>query len=277
MINSVLKLAAEALQASSSTPRLDAEVLLSHVLKKNRTFFYTYPETCLTPEQDQCYQQLLAQRQRGVPIAYLIQQREFWSQNLYVTPATLIPRPETEDLVACCLNLLAQRENLRVLDLGTGSGAIAIALAIERPSWQIIASDKSAEALAVAAKNIQSLQLSNVHCVESDWFSAFENQRFNAIISNPPYLAWYDPHLEQGDLRYEPQQALVGGEDGLMAFRHLIHDSPLYLKSEGLLLVEHGYNQKAAVQALFCQAGYQGVQCWPDSGGQDRICGGWIS
>jgi len=255
--------------------RMDAEVLLSFVLKKNRTFLYAHPDYSLTDEQWQSYQLLLQQRQLGHPVAYLIGNREFWSLNLSVNTATLIPRPETELLVELALKLLSEKQAAQLADLGTGSGAIALALASERPQWQITAVDKSADALQVAQKNAKDLNLPNICFQLSDWFSAFEDQhQFDAIIANPPYIADNDSHLQQGDVRFEPLQALISGNNGLQALGEIISHAMLYLKPDGLLLLEHGYDQKSAVRSMLNDYGYDHIESWQDWQGNDRVSGG---
>ena len=263
------------LAATSSSARLDAELLLSYALNQSRAFFYAHPEEMLTLEQQAHFQQLTAQRSAGTPIAYLTQTREFWSLNLRISKDTLIPRPETELLVELALTLLGDVAAASVLDLGTGSGAIALALASERPNWRVLAVDNSQAAIDVARDNAAQLSLANVNVVCSDWFEAIAPQRFNAIVSNPPYIAAHDEHLRLGDLRFEPRTALVSGTDGLHALAHIIQHSVERLKPNGLLLLEHGFTQGPAVKALLEQAGYQGVRCWPDLQGHDRISGGW--
>lgn len=256
--------------------RIDCEVLLAHVLHKSRTFLYTYPEETLTPTQWEQFQNLISARSEGMPVAYLTGSREFWSYAFHVTQATLIPRPETELLIELALKHLDAELPLRVLDLGTGSGAIAITLAKERPAWRITATDYSPAALEVAAGNAQRLNTC-VSFIESDWFSALPNlPLFDAILSNPPYIADKDPHLEQGDLRFEPSLALRGGEDGLEAYRIIIKQSLARLTPNGLLLLEHGHDQSREILSLLQKHGYQHVQCWSDWQGHGRISGGFL-
>lgn len=263
------------LRPTSPTPQLDAEVLLMHVTGQSRAFFYAHPEYNLTPSQIQRFQTLLNARQEGTPVAYLTGQREFWSLSLNVNSTTLIPRPETERLVEVALKQLKNQPNAAILDLGTGSGAIALALASEQAHWEILASDKSEAALQTAQNNLEQFAFNHVRLCCSDWFQNIPKQQFDAIVSNPPYLAERDPHLERGDLRFEPQDALVSGSDGLNAIRHIIQTSLAYLKPGGLLLLEHGFQQKKAVLSTFNQWGYANAQCWQDWQGQDRISGGW--
>lgn len=263
------------LEAHSSSARLDAEVLLAHVLMKDRSFLYAHPDELLTQAQWQTFQRLISQREEGVPIAYLTGTREFWSLSLKVSEDTLIPRPETELLVELTLKLLANETNAQILDLGTGSGAIALACASERPHWQITACDCSPGALQTAEENAARLNLSNVYFYHSDWFEKIAEQpQFDAIVANPPYIAADDPHLIKGDIRYEPQLALVSGEDGLVALKHIIKHSLARLKPGGLLLLEHGFDQKSAVTSMLKDYGYIEIQCWQDWQGNDRVSGG---
>ncbi|KTC74296.1 protein methyltransferase HemK [Legionella birminghamensis] len=274
-IKEALSIAAAALAGCHDTARMDAEVLLAYTLSKTRTWLYTHPEQLLNAQQWEQFQQLINDRQLGRPIAYLTQMREFWSLPLKVSESTLIPRPETELIVELCLRLLPQQLALRVADLGTGSGAIALALAKERPNWEIYACDNSKDALQVAMENAASLQINNIRFIHSDWFSAFsEAKLFHAIVSNPPYIPQNDPHLSEGDLRFEPQTALASGEDGLTAIRHILQQSIARLEPDGLLLVEHGYDQKSVVASMIKDYGYQNIQCWKDIQGLDRVSGG---
>jgi len=274
-IKTALHQALTQLKTSSPSARLDTEVLLAYVLNKPRTFLYTYPEKQLLDSQYNIYQQLITKRVEGQPIAHLTGTREFWSIPLLVSQDTLIPRPETELLIELALTHLANKPQALVLDLGTGSGAIALALATEHPDWQLTACDSSPEAINIARENAKRLGLLNLTIYESDWFANLPEQRFDAILSNPPYIAECDPHLTQGDVRFEPRQALVSGPDGLEALRQIIEQSHQRLVPGGFLLLEHGYNQKHDVTSLLQQHGYKNVQCWPDCQGNDRVSGGW--
>lgn len=274
-IKRALQEALLSLNNQCTEPRLEAEILLSHVLTKNRAYLYSHDETLLTPEQLAQYQNLVQQRAQGTPLAYLTGIREFWSMPLKVNPHTLIPRHDTERLVELALELLPKKANLKILDLGTGSGAIALALAKERPHWQIDACDFSLEALDVAKENAKALNLNQVQFYHSDWFSQLPAKQYDAIVSNPPYIAQGDPHLLQGDLRFEPLSALVSSQEGLSDLQYLITHSKQWLRPNGLLLLEHGYDQKNKVCTILIELEYQEVQCWQDIQGHDRISGGW--
>lgn len=261
----------ELLQAAAIAPE-EAQLLLAWVLDKDRGWLYAWSDAEVSSEQAAQFQTLCAQRAAGQPIAYLIGQREFWSLPLKVTPATLIPRPETEHLVEQALAAQPANKVCRVLDMGTGSGAVALAIASEQPNWQISACERSIEALATARENAKNLQLA-VNFVESDWFSAISTT-FDLIVSNPPYIPDNDPHLAQGDLRFEPSSALAAGNDGLDDIRLLITQAPQHLAPEGQLLLEHGYDQAAQVRALMNAAGYREVRSVQDLAGHERITQG---
>ncbi len=263
------------LDPTSLSAQIDAEVLLAYTLGTSRTFLYTHPEKKLEKTQKKTYQQLLEKRCEGVPIAYLTSHREFWSLPLRLCEDTLIPRPETELLVEIALTLLKETSPASLLDLGTGSGAVALALASERTDWNVLACDISQAAVEMARHNATHLGLPNVRVLCSDWFSSILEQPFDAIVSNPPYIAANDPHLKQGDVRFEPQQALISGVDGLDSLTHIIKHSYDHLLPGGLLLLEHGCLQKQAVTTLLNQRGYKEVCCWQDVQGHDRISGGW--
>jgi release factor glutamine methyltransferase len=274
-IRSALAWALTVLNKEHDDARLDAEIILSTILSKNRTYLYTYPEHLLTEEHVAQYKKLLLQRAEGIPIAYLIGQREFWSLSLAVNQHTLIPRHETERLVELTLELLPSEPQLNILDLGTGSGAIALALASERPHWHLTACDKSIEALDIARANAKRLNITNVTFYCSDWFSALPSTHYHAIVSNPPYIAMNDSHLIQGDVRFEPISALVSGQDGLTDLQYIIAHSYDYLLPNGLIVLEHGYDQKSSIQAILNRLGYCNVQCWQDIAGHDRVSSGW--
>ena len=254
----------------SLTPRLDAELLLAQALGKSRGYLHTWPERELEASQLECYQAALARRRSGEPVAYILGRQGFWSLDLDVASHTLIPRPDTELLVETALALLPATP-LQVLDLGTGTGAIALALACERPAWQVTGVDRVPEAVALAQGNGIRLQLANALFAESCWFSALAGQRFQLIVSNPPYIAAADPHLSQGDVRFEPSSALVAGIDGLDDIRLIIEQAPEHLLAGGWLLLEHGFDQAEAVRELLVQRGFATVESRRDLGGHQRI------
>lgn len=256
-------------------PEREAEILLGHVLAKSRAYLFAHPEVLLSTQQLAAFDHLMAQRARGVPIAYLTGQREFWSLNLKVNQHTLIPRHETEVLVSLALEFIPNQPDIHVLELGTGSGAIALALAKERPGWQIVASDISEEALHVAQENARHHQLRNIQFVHADWFNGLPQRQYHAIVSNPPYIAESDPHLQQGDLRFEPRNALASSQEGLADLQCIIEQAYASLLPQGVLLAEHGFDQKLKVQAILNRLGYKNVQCWQDIQGHDRVSGGW--
>lgn len=254
----------------SPTPRLDAELLLAQALGKSRGYLHTWPEREPEASQLERFQAALARRRAGEPVAYILGRQGFWSLDLDVASHTLIPRPDTELLVETALALLPATP-LQVLDLGTGTGAIALALACERSAWQVTGVDRVPEAVALAQGNGTRLQLANARFAESCWFSALAGQRFQLIVSNPPYIATADPHLSQGDVRFEPSSALVAGIDGLDDIRLIIEQAPAHLLASGWLLLEHGFDQAEAVRELLGQRGFAAVDSRRDLGGHQRI------
>jgi release factor glutamine methyltransferase len=255
--------------AGLDSAETDVSVMLCHVLQCSATLLHMSPETLLSAEQAEQFEDFLAQRRSGTPVAYITGQRGFWSLDLAVNSSTLIPRPDTETLVETALQRISA--DARVADLGTGSGAIALSLATECPAAQIIAVDKSQEALAVAKSNAIKHQLSNVDFICGSWLNAFAADSFDVIVSNPPYIRDTDPHLQQGDLRFEPLTALASGVDGLDDIRLISQQALTCLKPGGWLLIEHGYDQSAAVQQLLREAGYVAVMAYQDFGGQARV------
>ena len=260
------------LREVTDSARLDAELLIAHVLDIPRTQFITQPDTHIATSQLDEIQEYLHKRQQGYPVAYLIGNQHFWDVELTVTPDTLIPRPETEMLVETALTMFEAEQPIQLADLGTGSGAIAIAIAKARPKWQVLATDRYEPTLAIAQQNAAHYQLDNIHFLQSDWFTKFEQDaRFEMIISNPPYVAEQDPHLQQGDVQFEPPQALRAGADGLDDIRQLVNTSRHFITPGGWLLLEHGYDQGAAVKNLFAEAGYADIQQKTDLGGHIRM------
>ncbi|MBZ0056928.1 MULTISPECIES: peptide chain release factor N(5)-glutamine methyltransferase [unclassified Leclercia] len=256
--------------AGGDSPRRDAEILLEHVTGKPRTFLLAFGETELTADQQAQLDALLARRKTGEPVAHLVGEREFWSLPLYVSAATLIPRPDTECLVEQALARLPATP-ARILDLGTGTGAIALALASERPDCQVTAVDVMPDAVALAQRNLERLGLKNVTVRQSSWFAALADQQFETIVSNPPYIDECDPHLGEGDVRFEPRSALVAADQGLADLSHIIIQSRQHLVSGGWLLLEHGWTQGEPVRNLFRQAGFTQVETCRDYGGNERL------
>lgn len=246
-IAQAIKEASQTLTETSDSARLDAEVLLCHVLNCAATHLIAWPEKLLDENQTQVFNRLIEQRHAGTPVAYLTGSREFWSMDFKVTPDTLIPRPDTETLIEFVLEKISAQAKLKMLDLGTGSGAIAIAIASERPDWVITATDISAEALAVAQENARSHKIKNIKFIQSNWFEQLEPQCFDIIISNPPYIAEQDKHLSQGDVRFEPLSALTSGETGMDDIERITSQAKAHLNSDGWLIFEHGYDQKQQV------------------------------
>lgn len=258
----------------SDSAQLDAELLLGHCLQCERTYLFAHPEQELPQPVKATYFDLIAKRATGCPVAHLVETREFWSMPLKVTADTLIPRPETECLVEAALQLLPEDEAFEVLDMGTGSGAIALALASERPQAIVTATDINAAALEVANINAVQLGLDHICFIHSDWFDFNPSQRFHIIISNPPYISPDDEHLQQGDVRFETRTALVSGCNGLAAIETIVTHAPPFLHTEGWLLLEHGYQQGHAVRQLFLRSGFENVSTGFDHAGHARFTRG---
>jgi len=283
----------EALALDSSGARIEVQSLLRQVLNVSRAYLLTHPERCLNDSELTRYAELLQRRLHGEPIAYILGEREFFGLMFRITSATLIPRPETELLVELALQRLPSPPyplphagegarqagrgcGFRVLDLGTGSGAIALSIAHARPDVEVVAVDASVAALAVARENAQRLDISNAAFLQSDWYAALDAQRFDLIVSNPPYVAAGDPHLQGGDLRFEPASALASGDDGLEDIRRIVAGASACLQPGGWLLLEHGYDQAAQVRELMQRAGFGAVFSACDLSGIERVSGGHI-
>jgi len=264
--------------AQSGLVPLDAQVLLAHVLGKDRPWLVAHGDDALPRERREAFVALARRRHEGVPVAYLTGVREFWGLSLQVSPAVLIPRPETETLVELALARLPEERAVRVLDLGTGSGAIALAIARERPRATILATDVSAAALEVARENARRLGIANVAFAQADWYEGvaptWHGAPFDLIASNPPYVAAADPHLGEGDVRFEPGIALKPGDDGLVAIARIVAGARACLVEAGTLVVEHGYDQADAVRALFVAAGFGEVVAARDLAGVPRVVAG---
>lgn len=270
-MSSIACLLQRAKALDSPTAALDVELLLAHVLNKPRSYLYTWPEKIVAAHNVEHFEHLLQRRQAGEPIAYLLGQQGFWTLDLKVSPHTLIPRPETELMIETALQLMDGQASVKVLDLGTGTGAIALALASERLSWHITGVDVVEQAVQLAQENAQATGLTHVRFFQSDWFSALKEQQFHLILSNPPYIAEDDPHLVQGDVRFEPLSALVADENGLADIRQIIAHAPQQLYAKGWLVFEHGYQQAAAVRAMLETAGFNAVHSVLDLAGHERL------
>ncbi|OGT49726.1 MAG: protein-(glutamine-N5) methyltransferase, release factor-specific [Gammaproteobacteria bacterium RIFCSPHIGHO2_12_FULL_41_15] len=263
-LQELLKQIQNKLSITSQTPKLDAEIIINAALQASPTIFYTDSQRNITESELKRVHALLQRRQQGEPIAYLLSEKEFWSLKLEVTPDTLIPRPETEHLIEWALTYLPNNKPLKIADLGTGSGAIAIALAHEQPNWQLHATDESFAALKVAIRNAQRFNLQNISFYQGDWFSALPQIKFDAIFSNPPYIAEQDPYLNAPEMRFEPKRALIAGTEGLDALQIIINNATHYLQEQGWLIVEHGYDQANRIDALFDQAGFSQIKTLHD-------------
>ena len=249
-------------------------MLLEHILKADHAFLVTYPDYVLSVQQRSDFFALVKHRIDGVPVAYLTGKREFYDLSLNITNAVLIPRPETELLVEWALALVPADRPYHILDLGTGSGAIAIAIAKHRPCAHVVAADLSTEAIAVAQSNAKSLNIKNLGFITSNWFDELLEHQFDLIVSNPPYVAESDPHLQQGDLRFEPRIALSAGAQGLSCIAHIIRMAPQYLKADSWLLLEHGYDQASECRRLLADRDFSNICSHPDLAGIMRASGG---
>lgn len=270
-IKSLLTKAASLLQSSSDSPLLDSEVILCWLLEKPRSYLRAWSDSQLDQKQCKDFWALIEQRQKGIPVAYITGKREFWSREFMVSKDVLIPRPDTELLIELSLNLIPDNKGVKLLDLGTGSGIIAITLAAERPLLQVTACDFSAAALDIAKHNASKHQLDNILFFQSDWFKNIPENKFRLIVSNPPYIAGDDVHLHKGDLRFEPQSALIATENGLGDIKNIAQAARQYLDNGGHLLIEHGYQQQQAVQAIFKHFNYHSITTHTDLSGQPRV------
>lgn len=263
-------------QAYQHIEKIDARLLLEKALQVDHAFLLTHPNQSLTSQQSEQFFHWVTQRLQGMPVAYLTGQREFYDSVFRVSQAVLIPRPETELLVDLALDLIPVDRVCKILDLGTGSGAIAISIAKHRPLSQVIAVDISLEAIEIACWNASNLRASNVHFLLGEWFDELSHEKFDLIVTNPPYVAENDPYLQQGDLRFEPKIALSARYDGMDCIAHIIQSAAKYLVNEGWLFIEHGYDQVEACQLLLEKASFNKICCYADLAGIIRVSGGQV-
>ncbi|MFC7413297.1 peptide chain release factor N(5)-glutamine methyltransferase [Larsenimonas suaedae] len=268
-VDEALECAATRLRDRSESARLDVEVLLAHVLGKTRTWLYTWNDHVLTQAEFETFEALIQARSNGEPVAYLTGQREFWGLMLDTNASTLIPRPDTETLVQCALDVMHAPTGC-VLDLGTGTGAVALALKSERPGWQVSAVDRVDGAVALAHENARRLGL-EIAVTQSDWFKALAGERFDLIVSNPPYIDANDAHLERGDVRFEPHSALIASNEGYRDLEYLIEHARAHLNPQGFLMLEHGFAQGERVRGAFERMGYSAIETLKDLAGQPRV------
>ena len=274
-VENAIATGANLLASSSDSAKLDAQVLLLNILQKPRSYLFTWPEKQLTDQQYQAFQHACERRLQGEPVSHITGCREFWSLQLEVNPTTLIPRPDTETLVELALECEVPK-NAKVLDLGTGTGAIALALGSEMPTRDITAVDRIDDAVALAKRNQQRLAINNVTVEQSNWFSALKNKKFDLIVTNPPYIEHDDVHLYQGDVRFEPLSALVADDAGMADIKQIITQSRDYLHASGYLLIEHGFEQSAAVRHIFNQMAFINVSTVKDLGNNDLVTFGQL-
>ena len=275
-ISQIIEDAIKQLQPVSDSARLDIELMLCSVINKERSFFRAWPEHKLEQLQLNSFQQLLEQRLQGKPVAHILGERGFWSLNLKVTSDTLIPRPDTERLVELALELIPEKSRWKILDLGTGTGAIALSLAKENPDCFLTATDQSVAALEVAKHNAAENMITNIEFIESNWFEKLGSQVFDMIVTNPPYIKESDPHLKQGDVRFEPLSALTSGKEGLDDIRAIVKNSQNHLSDKGILLIEHGYDQADEVCNILSAANYTKVMNFKDYNDNPRVSIGHI-
>lgn len=272
----LLNAATSVFSSISDTASLDAELLMCHVLDCNRTYLFTWSDKELTEAQKSLFEQAVARREKGEPVAHITGTREFWSLTLEVNPSTLIPRPDTETLVEKALELATAKEGTG-LDLGTGTGAIALALACELPNWQWQGVDLSEDAVELAKRNASSNEIANASFFQSNWFDKIAVQKFDLIVSNPPYIDPKDPHLSEGDVRFEPLSALIAPDSGMADVCYIIEKAKHYLKDGATLLIEHGYDQGEAVRQCFIDNDYHAVQTLKDLAGNERVSVGYFN
>lgn len=269
-IHAMLISGTKRLTSTSPTPRLDTEVLLAHLLRKQRSYLHAWPERILTPKQLAAFEMLIGKRSDGHPIAYLTGKKEFWSLEFKVTRDVLIPRPETELIVRLALDIIPENVSYLVADLGTGSGAVAISLAHERPRIEVDACDITQKALDLAKTNAQNYNVRNITYYLSDWLTDLPSENYQLIVSNPPYVAVNDAHLKQGDVRFEPDTALVAGKDGLDEIKAIAEQARPKLSLEGTLVLEHGYRQADAVKGILYSLGFSPISAHRDDQGHVR-------
>jgi release factor glutamine methyltransferase len=262
---------AAALKLDKREARIEARVLVSNALKVDHAWLIAHDRDTPPPDQQNHIESLIVRRTGGEPVAYILGEREFFGMNFAVTPAVLIPRPETELLVEAALQRLPENTACRILDFGTGSGAVAIALALKRPLAEIWAVEASPDALTIAEENVRLLNATNVHCIAGNWYETSSVKNFDIIVSNPPYIGVADPHLTSGDLRFEPRQALASGIDGLDDLRQIIAGAPAHLAEGGWLLLEHGWNQADSVRELMAKSCFIHIECLHDLTGHGRV------
>lgn len=270
-IQTTLTTAIKLLTETSASALLDAEVILCHILGKSRSHLRAWPEKQLQTQQYKQFQTLLEQRHQGLPIAYITGSREFWSRDFKVNIDVLIPRPDTELLIELSLSLIAKKARVQLIDLGTGSGNIAITLAAERPDLDVYATDLSHKALNLAKLNAKTLKIKNIQFILSNWFDEIKPSKFDLVITNPPYIASNDPHLLEGDIRFEPECALISANRGLQDIKKISYYARRYLKENGTLLIEHGFDQQSAVQAIFKSYHYHNIKTHIDLSGNPRV------
>ncbi len=271
-IDEALAWAIKQLEGGES-PSVDAKVLLANILEKSQTFLFTWPDKTLDALQINQFKDAIARRRQGEPVAYIVGKRDFWTLSLFTSSHTLIPRPDTEVLVEQVLTWANEneRKNLAICDLGTGTGAIALALASELPQASVTGVDFQTEAVKLATRNAQANRISNARFLQSDWFHSLKDHTFDIIVSNPPYIEETSPYLNEGDVRFEPKTALTSGLDGLNDIKHIIYAAPQFLNKGALLAFEHGFNQGDAVRNLLLASGFTAVKTVRDYGDNDRV------